>query len=69
MKATLEFDLPEEREEHKLALDGGKWMSAIHELDEWMRTTEKHTDIHTMEIGALRKKLYEILEDMGLTFD
>lgn len=69
MKATLEFDLPEEQYEHRLALDGGKWMSAIHELDEWMRTTEKHADVHTMEISVLRSKLHDIVLDMGLSFD
>ncbi len=31
MKAILEFNLPEEEAEHRLALDGGKWMSAYYD--------------------------------------
>lgn len=69
MKATLEFSLPEEQEEHKLAIEGSCWMSSMHDLDEWLRSIEKHTDIHTVEIGVVRKKLYEILDNNQLSFD
>lgn len=34
MKATLEFDLPEERTEHQLAVDAGKLFSALWEIRE-----------------------------------
>lgn len=69
MKAIIEFTLPEEREEHRLALDGGAWMCAVHDLDELLRTTIKYTDIRTVEIEAVRKKLYEILAARSLNLD
>ena len=69
MKAILEFDLPEEEAEHRLALDGGKWMSACHELDQWLRSVQKHGDRKTLEVDEVRKRLYEELESAGLRFD
>ncbi len=69
MKAILEFDLPEEEAEHRLALDGGKWMSACHELDQWLRSIQKHGNLKTLEVDEVRKRLYEELESAGLRFD
>lgn len=69
MKATLEFNLPEEEAEHRLALDGGKWMSVCHELDQWLRSIQKHGNLKTLEVDEIRKRLYEELESAGLSFD
>ncbi len=69
MKAILEFNLPEENAEHKLALDGGKWMSVLHELDQWLRSIAKYEDRKTVTIEEVRARIYEELEDSGLSFD
>ena len=69
MKAILEFSLPEEAAEHRLALDGGKWMSVCHELDQWFRSTQKHGDLKTLKVDEIRKRLYEELDSAGVSFD
>lgn len=42
MKAILEFSLPEEQEEHQLALDGGKYLCVLQALDNDLRGRIKH---------------------------
>jgi hypothetical protein len=69
MKAILEFNLPEEQLEHRLALDGGKWMSACREIDQWLRSLEKHSDRDTVSVAEVRKRIYAELNDSGLNFD
>ena len=69
MKAILEFSLPEEAAAHRLALDGGKWMSVCHELDQWFRSAQKHGDLKTLKVDEIRKRLYEELDSAGLSFD
>jgi hypothetical protein len=41
MKATLEFKLPEERTDFRLALDGGDWWSVCYTLNDWLRNETK----------------------------
>ncbi|MBU2572464.1 MAG: hypothetical protein KKH28_00085, partial [Elusimicrobia bacterium] len=61
MKAILEFNLPEEDLDHRLALDGWKWKSACFAVDQWLRNLEKHGDKDTVEVAEVRKRLYEEL--------
>jgi len=42
MKSILEFNLPEERDEHTLAIRGGKYFSTLHNLDQKLRSIIKH---------------------------
>jgi hypothetical protein len=42
MKATLEYNLPEDKVEFDCAIDGVKWMSAMWELDQWLRNQLKY---------------------------
>lgn len=42
MKATLEFKLPEERTDFRLALDGGDWWNVCYTLNNWLRNEIKH---------------------------
>ena len=72
MKAILEFQLPEERVEHQLALDGGKWMSVMSNLDEKLRSWNKHGhEFKTADeaLEAARLHLHELISDSNLTFD
>lgn len=69
MKAILEFNLPEEQAEHKLALDGFKWMAICHELDQWLRSLEKHEGQHTLKVDEARSRLHEEMASSGLTFE
>ena len=69
MKAILEFDLPEEASEHRLALDGGKWMSVCFEIDQWLRSIEKHDNRNTVKVSEVRSRLQEEIESSGLTLE
>lgn len=66
MKAILEFNLPEEAAEHKLALDGGKWMSVCFELDQWLRSLEKYENRDTVNVSEVRSRLHEEIEGLAL---
>ena len=35
MKATLEFNLPEEQSDFDLAVNGAKAQSALYDMDQW----------------------------------
>ena len=71
MKAILEFDLPDNQHDFDCAVDGAKWMSAMWELNEWLRSQTKYQpdtmsdDTHQAFEDA-RAKLYEILNEEGL---
>lgn len=66
-KATLVFNLPEENEEHKLALNAGRMYSCLWELDQFLRNKVKYESdsLSDAEIGAYkeyRKILHDFLE-------
>jgi hypothetical protein len=42
MKATLEFNVPEEDNEFRLAINGGKYLSALLEFKSILRNLIKH---------------------------
>ena len=42
MKATLEFNLPEEADEHRIELDGQKWQFVVTDLLEELWGERKH---------------------------
>ena len=69
MKAILEFNLPEEDDAHKLALDGWKWKSVCEELAQWLRSVHKHTDRETLTVEEVRARLYEEIASSGLSLD
>ena len=69
MKAILEFDLPEEAHEHKLALDGGKWMSVCFTIDQWLRSLAKYEDRDTISVSEVRRRLHEEIESSGLILE
>ena len=64
MKAILIFNLPEEQEEHRLALDGSQWYCAVDDLRNWLRDRIKH---HDEPYDAVWDELFRILEDRDLT--
>lgn len=68
MKATLEFNLPEEKEEHENAINGSKWRYAVLELDNELRKINKYGECKNKAKFAneVRDKLAEILDADGL---
>ena len=70
MKAVLEFNLPEEQSEHRLAIDGWKWRSVVCDIADKLRSHLKHDDDLALEATAcletLREEVFRLLEDRGL---
>ena len=56
MKATLEFNLPEEESNFRQAIDGHKWKYVVWQLDEHLRRELKYNE-------ALPKEAYVALQD------
>ena len=56
MKGKLEFKLPEEQEEFKVAQEGGAWKSVVWEVDQWLRNKLKH--------GEMDGKAAELLQEV-----
>lgn len=44
MKATLEFNLPEEAEDYDAAVAGPAYLSILQDLDNFLRSQLKHND-------------------------
>jgi uncharacterized short protein YbdD (DUF466 family) len=71
MKATLEFNLHEDQHDFDCAVNGAKWMSAMWDLDQYLRSQTKYApdtmsdDTHKA-FEECREKLYEILNEEGL---
>jgi hypothetical protein len=74
MKAVLEFNLPDDQPEFSLAVNASKWYSLAWELDQHLRAQTKYAPdtMHDEYYNALkdtRKKLYELLNEDGISFD
>lgn len=71
MKATLEFTLPEEREEHSDAVNGTSWKALVFEFDQWLRSKLKYgkPDEKTPGYQAARDSLHAAIEEAGLSLD
>lgn len=69
MKAVLEFQLPDEQEEFKLAQDGVLYSIVLHELDNYLRGKIKYEDLPE-EIDKIyqeiRDKLHEFSNEHGV---
>ena len=69
MKATLEFNLPEEAAEHRAAIDGSDWKYVVTEMDEYFRSQIKYQDLSgeiTKALQAARDNLHELCNDNNL---
>lgn len=72
MKATLEFDLPEDHHEHLLAIHGVNLHGALWNLDQQLRTWVKHGHKFKSTEEALeyvRHELRDQMDSQGINFD
>jgi hypothetical protein len=72
MKATLEFNLPEEQEEFQLATNAVKWMSFAHQFEQYLRAEYKYNEDKYNEdqyktLVEIRETFYELLNEEGLS--
>lgn len=70
MKATLEFNLPEESDDHTTALNAWKYRAALSEVFGVLRSKSKYDETITDEqqdlIDMLRNEFSKILDDLGI---
>ena len=70
MKATLEFTLPEEAEEHRMALDGQKWQFVVTDLLEELRGERKHkADLSQSDYDyneKISERIHSLIQHQGL---
>lgn len=69
MKATLEFDLPAESEDHEVAVNALKWRSVVWEMSQFLRSQIKHGNLSESDIEyaeKVRTKLFDLMEEEGL---
>ena len=64
MKATLEFNLPEDKEDFDFATKGINYYSALYEFDNWLRSEYKYNGNEPM--FEVRKKLNEFINDNNI---
>lgn len=73
MKATLEFNLPEDQDEFNFATRGSNYYIILWDIDQWLRSKMKYDDTLTDGQYEAYEKTREELRDMmtsrGITFD
>ena len=72
MKATLEFNLPDDQAEFDFATQGSKMYNALWEISQELRTLWKYEELDEKEwdmVERIRNKFFEILEDHQITLD
>jgi hypothetical protein len=71
MKATLEFELPEETSQLEIAINASEYRGLIMEMDQWLRGIIKYSGdgISETELtiySQVREKLFELIKDRDL---
>ena len=67
MKATLKFNLPEERQEHLRAVKATDLCSILWDMDQWFRDEIKHNNKEHLQ--EARDKLGEFMYDNGINLN
>ena len=72
MKATLEFNIPEENEEFLLAVHGSDWQHVAWQIDTWLRSKTKYAPDDMPEEAykayeKTREELHQIILNGGLS--
>ena len=71
MKAILEFELPEDKENFDASAKGMDWAIVAWDLDQILRNKLKHGDLFPntrAELEEIREALNEMLIDRGLQY-
>jgi hypothetical protein len=67
MKATLEFNLPEDQDEFGYATMGFNYYMALVEMDQWLRSEYKYNGKE--EMYEVREKLREIISENNVKIE
>lgn len=66
MKAILQYELPQEEAEHRIAVQARDMLFTLTELDRWLRNEIKHGERPADETRGLqrcRDKLWDLIDD------
>jgi len=66
MKATLEFDLPEDKNGFDIACHAMDWALTVYDIDDWLRNQIKYSG---KDYGEIRDELWKTLEFRNLHID
>jgi hypothetical protein len=72
MKATLEFNLPDEDAEFYCATKGTAMLNALWEINSELRTLWKYEELNDEEwkiVERIREKFFDILQDNDINLD
>ena len=75
MKATLEFNLPEDQDDFELATKGSKWYTVAWDMDQWLRGQLKFPENMNLSddgyevLEKCREQLREIINTYGVSLD
>ena len=72
MKATIEYNLPEEQFEFDCATKSLKMWSALDEINQELRLIWKYEDLKENQfemVERIREKIFEILNDNEINLD
>ena len=65
MKAILEFNLPEEDEDYKSAVNGQRYINAIRVIVDWLK--RMHDDSKYETYGFVYEKVFDICNEHGFS--
>jgi hypothetical protein len=72
MKATLEFNLPEETEEFETASNGWRYKSILCELDNHLRSKVKYENLNDKDYEIyekIREQLWGLIHDENVNLN
>lgn len=69
MKVTLEFNLPEEGEDHIIAINGWRWRSVVSVMLNRLKQKIKYDDVEMINVEEVRQMIFKIIEEEELFFD
>lgn len=73
MKATLTFNLPEDKDEFRMATTGASMYNVLWEMDQWLRSNTKYAPDSMSEdtyntYQACRDQLRELMSSENINF-
>lgn len=73
MKATLEFNLPEDKSDFNLAIKGSDWWHVCWQMDQYLRKKVKYDeslseDVHNA-YEDMRGELWRMMHESGVSLD
>lgn len=68
MRAFLQFDLPEDKEDYQLHNQASEFHCAMWDYSQWLRGICKHGNPDEFNAVKCREKFYELLRERNIDF-